>query len=71
MFSVQRDQPWPIGVNKGPTNLMQTNCGNIVMLGHVIGDYFYTPDIGKDKWEIWSLSDLMPIKKQASKIQHK
>lgn len=58
MAAVKRKQPWPLGVCKGPTQLMQTKNGSTLMLGHVIGEYFYTPDVGKDKWEVWKLSDL-------------
>lgn len=60
MAALKRKQPWPLGVDKGPCKFMQTKNGQIQMIGHVVGDYFYTPDIGRDKWEIWSLSDLIP-----------
>lgn len=69
MAAIKRKQPWPLGVNKGPTKLMQTKSGHILMSGHVVGDYFYTPDIGEDRWEIWSLSDLVPAKKPLAQTQ--
>jgi hypothetical protein len=59
--ALKRKQPWPLGVDKGQSKLMQTKSGQIQMLGQVIGEYFYTPDIGRDNWEIWNLSDLMPV----------
>jgi hypothetical protein len=60
-MALKRKQPWPLGVHKGPNTLMQTRNGYIQMLGHVVGSYFYTPDIGQDKWEIWRFSDLMLV----------
>ena len=62
MAAIKRKQSWPLGVSKGPTQLMQTMSGQILMSGHVIGDYFYTPDVGKDRWEIWSMANLVPAK---------
>lgn len=59
--ALKRKQPWPLGVHKGPNTFMQTHNGHVQMLGHVVGNYFYTPDIGQDKWEIWNLSDVMPV----------
>jgi hypothetical protein len=61
MPSLRSKQSWPLGVNKGPNLLMLTKRGQTQMLGHVVGDYFYTPDVGKDKWEVWALSDLTLI----------
>jgi hypothetical protein len=61
MPSLRSKQSWPLGVNKGPNKLMLTKRGQTQMLGHIVGDYFYTPDIGKDKWEVWGLSDLTPV----------
>lgn len=58
MPALKRKQNWPLGVEKGPSQLRQTKSGHILMVGHIIGDYFYTPDEGADKWEIWKLSDL-------------
>ena len=63
LAALKRKQPWPLGVNKGQSKLMQTQSGQIQMLEHVVGDYFYTPDISQDKWEIWKLSDLIPMDK--------
>ena len=61
MSALKRKQPWPLGVDKGQSHLMQTKSGHIQMLGYVVGDCFYTPDIGQDKWEIWNLSDVIPV----------
>lgn len=63
MPAIKRKQSWPLGVSKGPTQLMQTKSGQILMSGHVIGDYFYTPDEGVDKWEIWQMDNLVPAQK--------
>ena len=65
MPAIKRKQPWPPGVTKGKSSVMQTASGAVIMLGHAIGEYFYTPDEGKDRWEIWQLSDLVPVEKQA------
>ena len=62
MPALKRKQSWPLGIDKGNNNWMQTKSGHIQMVGHVVGDYFYTPDIGRDKWEIWNLSDVIPVK---------
>lgn len=61
MAALKRKQNWPLGVDKGKRVLMQTSCGQLLMWGHCVGDYFYTPDIGVDKWEVWKLSDLTPV----------
>ncbi|AMJ98568.1 hypothetical protein [Alteromonas macleodii] len=61
MAALKRKQNWPLGVDKGKRVLMQTSSGQLQMLGHCVGDYFYTPDIGVDKWEVWKLSDLTPV----------
>jgi hypothetical protein len=66
MSALKRKQNWPLGVDKGQLNLKTTKSGQIQMLGHTVGDYFYTPDIGKDKWEIWKVSDLVPVPKSPS-----
>lgn len=63
MAAIKRKQRWPLGVSRGSTQLMQTKSGSILMWGHVIGEYFYTPDVGEDRWEIWRLSDLAPAQK--------
>lgn len=62
MEALKRKQNWPLGVDKGVNVLMQTKSGQLQMLGYCVGDYFYTPDIGKDKWEIWNLSELVTVK---------
>jgi hypothetical protein len=61
MSALKRKQNWPLGVEKGARILMQTKSGQLQMLGYCVGEYFYTPDIGKDKWEVWSLSDLSSV----------
>lgn len=61
MSALKRKQNWPLGVEKGARVLMQTKSGQLQMLGYCMGEYFYTPDIGKDKWEVWSLSDLSSV----------
>lgn len=67
MSALKRKQNWPLGVEKGVRVLMQTKSGQLQMLGHCVGEFFYTPDIGKDKWEIWNLFDLsiVPSSKSA------
>jgi hypothetical protein len=69
MSALKRNQPWPLGVNKGQSKFMQTQSGQIQMLGHVVGDCFYTPDIGHDKWEIWNFIDVMPVENSVDAIQ--
>lgn len=64
MPALKRNQNWPLGVEKGVSVLMQTKNGQLLMLGNCVGDYFYTPDNGKDKWEIWLLSDLSVVPTQ-------
>lgn len=61
MAALKRKQNWPLGGPKGARVLMQTQSGELQMLGYCVGEYFYTPDIGKDKWEIWNLSDLSSV----------
>jgi hypothetical protein len=61
MAALKRKQNWPLGVDKGVRVLMQTKSGQLQMLGYSVGEYFYTPDVGKDKWEIWALSDLSAV----------
>ena len=61
MAALKRKQNWPLGVEKGARVLMQTKSGQLQMLGHCVGEYFYTPDIGKEKWGIWNLSDLSTV----------
>lgn len=62
MAALKRKQNWPLGVEKGVMVLMQTKSGQLQMLGYCVGDCFYTPDIGKDKWEVWDLSELVTVK---------
>lgn len=61
MGALKRKQPWPAGVDKGARTVMQTQDEQILMGGYVVEEFFYTPDIGRDKWEIWNLSDLKGI----------
>tara|TARA_Y100001934_G_C12369775_1_gene785623 strand:- start:1092 stop:1295 length:204 start_codon:yes stop_codon:yes gene_type:complete len=58
MPALKRKQDWPVGIAKGKRVLMQASGGHLLMLGHCVGDCFYTPDIGVDKWEVWKLSEL-------------
>jgi hypothetical protein len=69
MPALKRNQNWPLGLEKGIMLLMllmQTKGEQILMLGYCVNDYFYTPDIGKDKWEIWNLSELFTVSKHKS-----
>lgn len=66
MAALKRKQNWLLGVEKGVRVLMHTESGQLQMLGHCVGEYFYTPDIGKDKWEIWNLSDLSTVPSRKS-----
>lgn len=61
MAALRRKQKWPLGVAKGPVCLMQTKRGSTLMNGHVVGDHFYTPDVGNDRWEVWALTDLNAV----------
>lgn len=62
MAKIKRQQDWPLNCVKSKKTLMKTKDGALFMLGHIVDDLFYTPDLGFDKWEVWELSDLVPDK---------
>lgn len=59
MIPVKRNQTLPLDVDKSKgTRMLIADNGALMMLGYFFGKCFYTPDLGKDNWEVWDLSNV-------------